>query len=199
MPLTLLDIRGYHKFVIVEIGASAPGEILRWLKAARPEVAVITNVGNAHLESFKTRRSIIETKAEIIKAVSSDGFVVLNADDPSYMTMRDSSKVPVLSFSVEADDTDVFPINVIEQAALTHFEVFETPTRLPMGGIHNLYNALAALTVLKGLDLDYMRSTRRLKGFTPPPMRGNIFYVGPVVIINDAFNCNPSSLDASLT
>ena len=198
VPLTLFEIRPYHRYCIVEIGASATGEISALAKAAAPDVAVVTNIGTAHLEGFKTRKNIIKTKGEILKALNSNGFAVLNADDSAFESLKDNVKASVFTFSMEEDDADIRPEEVVMQTANIHFVIEDTPSFLPMGGLHNLYNALAALTVVKGLDLDLSRSARRLKGFTPPPMRSNIFYTGPVVTINDAFNSNPSSFNASM-
>ncbi|MDZ7814719.1 MAG: UDP-N-acetylmuramoyl-tripeptide--D-alanyl-D-alanine ligase [Planctomycetota bacterium] len=198
VPITLLDIRPYHKFAIVELGASAAGEITPLARAVSPDVAVVTNVGTAHLEKFGSVRKIAETKAEIVKAVRPNGFVVLNGDDRSYPLFLENAKTKTITYAVDSSHADIQPTEVVMQTSSIHFDIFGTSTKLPMGGKHNLYNALAALTVIDGLGLDSARSANRLRGFTPPPMRGNIFYVGPVVIVNDAFNCNPSSLKASL-
>ncbi len=139
----------------------------------------------------------METKGEILKAVHPDGFCVLNADDPAFPYFKAMAKVPILTFSTENEEADVFPMDVAYQTACTHFTAFDAPTKLPVGGKHNLANALAALAVCKGFDLELDRSVRRLRGFTPPPMRTNLFFIGPVVVINDAFNSNPSSFDAA--
>ncbi|MFA4985746.1 MAG: UDP-N-acetylmuramoyl-tripeptide--D-alanyl-D-alanine ligase [Candidatus Brocadiia bacterium] len=205
VPLSLLEIRPYHRYCVIEIGASAPGEILPLAAVALPSVSVITNIGIAHLEGFKTRSNIIQTKGEIIKAIdrrSEKRFAVLNADDPAFPELKEFCKdIPYFTFGITSKDADVRPDSpetVVEQTSAVHFSLSETPLSIPMGGTHNLYNALAALAVMKGLDLDLIRSAKRLSTFTPPPMRSNMFYVGPVVVINDAFNCNPSSLGAAI-
>ncbi len=198
VPLSLLEIRGYHHFAVIEIGASNPGEIASLAKVVAPDVAVITNIGIAHLQGFKSQANIVATKGELLKSVNSDGFAVLNGDDPNFEELKAMSKVPVFTFGINREELDMKPLEVASQTASTYFTISDVQTALPMGGVHNIYNALAALTVVKGLDLDVARSARRLRGFTPPPMRSNLFYVGPVVVISDCYNSNPSSMAAAV-
>ena len=201
VALTLLEMRSFHRYAVVEMGASAQGEIAPLAKAAAPMIGVVTNIGLAHMEGFRSASTIVKTKSELLKALPKDrdgAFAVLNADDPYFKKLRDACKVPVITFAVDNKDADVRPEEVVEQTAVTWFTVDGVETSIPLGGRHNLYNALAALAVVKGLDLDLARSARRLKGFSPPPMRSNVFHVGPVTIISDCFNANPSSLAAAL-
>ncbi len=82
VPLSLLGLERWHQYAVVELAASAPGEIARLARLARPQIGVITNIGQAHLGGFGSQAAVAEAKAELLAALPADGCAILNGDDP---------------------------------------------------------------------------------------------------------------------
>ena len=88
VPLTLLNMRKEHLYAVIEMGANHAGEIARLVALAEPDVAVVTNIGTAHLEGFGSVQGIARAKSEIFAGLKSDGYGVINADDEFADVMR---------------------------------------------------------------------------------------------------------------
>jgi UDP-N-acetylmuramoyl-tripeptide--D-alanyl-D-alanine ligase len=188
-------------FAVLEMGMNSYGEIRRLTEIAPPSVAVVGNVGTAHIEFFGSSEAIARAKAELIDGLKAGGTAVLNADDPLVIRMRERrSGVEVLSFGIEAP-ADVRASEVASEGDLsgTRFRL-QTPqgeaaVRLPLIGRHNVYNALAAAAVGHHFGLPAERIAAQLATAAPSKMRGELIrFAGGVTVIDDSYNSNPQAL-----
>jgi UDP-N-acetylmuramoyl-tripeptide--D-alanyl-D-alanine ligase len=202
MPLTLLRLTNVHQAAVIEMGANHPGEIDYLSKLAKPNVAVITNAGPAHLEGFGSIEGVARAKGEIYAGLDSAGTAIINADDhyaDYWRSLCQHLKVMTFGLSADAD------VSAKYQTSITHTELdMATPAghiqvRLPLLGIHNVMNALAAtaaclaagvanLAIKQGLEkLQNVAGRLQLK-------KGK----AGSRIIDDTYNANPASLRAAL-
>lgn len=208
LPLTLLRLQD-EEYAVVEMGANHLGEIDALTKIARPDVALITNAGRAHLEGFGSVEGVAKAKGEIINGLSEDGTFVLNADDAwsSYWREQAGSR-EIVSFGFDQSaDVSVSIDGVIpewrEDGFYNCFQVNtpkgELDVELALAGAHNCRNALAAIAVagVMGADKDAIRdglkSVRPVKGRLCP-LNG----ADGVRIIDDSYNANPDSVSAAI-
>lgn len=208
MPLTLLRLRD-EDFVVLEMGANHAGEIAYLTAIARPDVALITNAGHAHLEGFGDLAGVARAKGEIFQGLSKQGVAVLNADDPYLDYWRErvgSHPVRTFGFNSQAEvraARDQVQTRWLEKGYQTRFQV-HTPTgeftlELALAGEHNVRNALAAIAVCQALGIDQVDIQRGLAEMRPVSGRLQV-QTSPtgLRVINDSYNANPASLDAAI-
>ncbi|MFH1501927.1 MAG: UDP-N-acetylmuramoyl-tripeptide--D-alanyl-D-alanine ligase [Candidatus Eisenbacteria bacterium] len=204
VPLTLLELTSRHEAAVIEMGMNHPGEIRRLSEIARPDVGVITNVAEGHLESMETLEAVAEAKGELLESLPADGVAVLNADDARVMAQASRTKAGVRTFGF-GSGADVRALDVEERgcgAERPGTVLFGLEgggsIELPVPGRHNVANALAALAVGDALGIDRERAAEGLGSFEPSPMRMLVSTIGPWTVLNDAYNSNPGSLAAAL-
>jgi len=197
VPLTLLGIEENDRYVVCEIGSSAPGEIAALSALARPDVAVITSVSGTHLEKLGSVRGVAAEKASIVHRVPPDGLAVLCADsEPLAKALRRTNRRLVW-----------FGRNERAQVRLTGHEPHGRSQRfevnghlwvdLPVPGRHNAVNALAAIAVAQQYGFSQAESAAALADFQTAEMRLEWIEAGEVTLINDAYNANPASVLAA--
>jgi UDP-N-acetylmuramoyl-tripeptide--D-alanyl-D-alanine ligase len=208
LPLTLLKLQG-QEYAVVELGASAAGEIEYLSRIARPDVAVLNNAGRAHLEGFGTLEGVARAKGEIVAGLKPDGVLVFNGDDSWADLWRDLAVGRrLVSFGLEKP-ADVFSPESEEQSGwdaegfYSRFPV-ETPRgsmeiRLGLAGRHNRANALAAIAAAQQLDVTTEEIQRGLAQLKPvagrlQPLTGR----DGVQLIDDSYNANPDSVEAAI-
>ena len=199
VPLTLLRLKKTHKYAVIEMGMQGPGEILPLSLACSPDIAAITNIGEAHIGILKTKKAIAKAKSEIIKGVKDPGTVVLNADDDFFGFLKRS-----------CGKRKVIGIGLGKNAGLKAFDIKETGTGtsfrtrigdffVPLPGRHNIYNALIAIAVGSALNIPANKIREGIKRFRPSSKRMDIRTTSNGLrIINDTYNANPSSMKAAL-
>jgi UDP-N-acetylmuramoyl-tripeptide--D-alanyl-D-alanine ligase len=188
-------------FAVLEMGMSSYGEIARLVDLAPPAIGVIGNVGTAHLEFFGSRQRLARAKAEMADGVKPGGTLVLNADDPLVMAMRNRRPdLAFVSFGLDAS-ADVAARDLRTAADLGGAQfVLVTPdgeadATLPLIGRHNVYNALAAAAVAHTLGIGPDRIAERLATAAPSRMRGELIrFDNGVTVIDDTYNSNPQAL-----
>ncbi|MGK0247758.1 MAG: UDP-N-acetylmuramoyl-tripeptide--D-alanyl-D-alanine ligase [Oleispira sp.] len=202
-PLTLLGLEPQHKTAVIELGASAEGEIAYTSQFAKPDVVIITNVSSAHLEGFGSIETIMRTKGEIIDALSADGCAILNADDVFYSdwVLRASPR-KVLSFGI-TNYADVMAKNIMCDEHGSYFDIAYQgkilPCKIPLLGRHNVLNALSAIAAGLALGLELEKIITQLK--TLPMVSGRLQWVegeGGIRILNDSYNASPASVKAAI-
>ena len=209
VPLTLLQLKPEHRYAVIEMGANHPGEIAYVAGLAKPHVAVITNAGVAHLEGFGSRENVARAKGEIIASLGPDGVAVLNADDRFVGLWREiagSRRILSFGFGAGADlrgVSETVRIGYGEHGFETRFEYLykgiRNGMRLRLAGLHNVANALAATAVCLALDVDQAQIAEGLARVTPVPGRMQAERAANgALLINDAYNANPSSFKAAL-
>lgn len=204
VPLTLLGLSSDHDAAVIEMGMSHPGEIKRLSEVARPDVGVVTNVAEGHLESMETLEAVAAAKGELLDALPADGAAILNADDPRVMAEAARTDARVTTFGF-GRGCDVRAVDVVERGCgvenpgTVSFEVEGGGiVELPVPGRHNVSNALAAIAVGDVLGIDREKAIEGLRTFEPSPMRMLVSRVGTWTVLNDAYNSNPGSLAAAL-
>ena len=202
LPLTLLRLDHTHQICVVEMGMDHAGEIDYLSELVEPDVAVITNIGDAHIENLGSREAIFEAKCEIFHHLKSDGLAVLNGDDPMLATLRGElaqttlfvgrgPRMDYTALNVESDGTSRLTCTVRTPA--TQFEA-----EIPALGTHMVYPTLIASALAEHFGMGGDEITQGIQGFLPTKMRMNVIRCpGDIVILNDAYNANPQSMRAA--
>lgn len=192
VPLTLLGMRSEHLYAVVEMGANHAGEIARLVQIAKPDVALVNNVGSAHLEGFGSTEGIARAKSEIYAGLSKDGYAVINADDAFADFMRDAaSHCNKREFGV----TSSCDVQGVPGAGL-NIETLGTTLspRFQLSGDHNGMNALAAVAAVQCLDVQAVNIVRGLESVRSIPGRlEKKPGVQGATLIDDSYNANPDS------
>src|SRR5690606_3532028 len=204
LPLTLMRLSAEHESAVVELGANHAGEIDYLAKIARPTVGVITNAGAAHLEGFGSLDGVAKAKGELLDHLPAAGAAVLNADDRYVEEWRArcaASRVLTFGFAAGADFTvEGSPVLDERGARFAMRTPRETiDVTLPLLGRTNVLNALAAAAAAHALGCEPDDIAAGLG--RAAPVRGRMHAVagrGGAVVIDDAYNANPSSARASL-
>jgi UDP-N-acetylmuramoyl-tripeptide--D-alanyl-D-alanine ligase len=203
LPLQLLKLQPEHDVAVIEMGMSAAGEIAALCRVAAPNWGVVTNVGNAHAESFSDGiAGIARAKYELVASLPSDGVAFLNCDDAYVSQFGRDFRGRVVYFgrgpcsdpraeTVEAMGAEGLRIKV--RAGEQHAEL-----HLHLPGEHNVSNAMAAVAVglQAGIPLDACCAA--LEGLQPGDKRGQVLSLRGATIINDAYNSNPEALKAMI-
>ncbi|HUO08651.1 MAG TPA: UDP-N-acetylmuramoyl-tripeptide--D-alanyl-D-alanine ligase [Phycisphaerae bacterium] len=205
MPLTLLEVEQSHDFVVLEIGTNAPGEIAALGEVCRPDVAVITNVGLEHLEKLGDLEGVAREEASIAPFVVEGGTLVLPADAPELLqSVKSTQAQRILVGKKDANvvgelQADLMVTDVVESMSGTTFSINGRGTfHLPLLGEHNAVNALMAVAVARRLGMTDEQIAAGLLKVAPAEMRLEPMKVGGWSVINDAYNANPSSMEAAL-
>lgn len=203
ISLTLASLSRIHKAVVCEMGMSALGEISQLTNIARPDVAVITNIGTAHLEALGSRENICRAKLEITEGLRADGALVYNGDEPLLWEKREGFKKGI-SFGIKNKDADIFGSNIRIADGKTVFDMDYFGERqadivLSAMGEHNVYNGMAAYATgrLAGLTDEEIR--RGLNNYRPSGMRQRIYEKNGYTVVEDCYNASPESMKASLS
>lgn len=207
VPLTLLKLASDHRYAVIEMGANHLGEIAYSSGLVSPDVGVITNAGNAHLEGFGSREAVAQGKGEIINTLKAQGTAVLCADDAYLDEWKDRAKrCSVITFGLSAG-ADVQAINIqpgsSNRGFYTDFSVLyadqSEEVRLPLAGQHNVLNALAATAACLALGVSLVDIALGLAKVKPVPGRMQLLTgVKGGQVVHDAYNANPSSFLAAL-
>jgi len=202
LPLTLLRME-HEDFAVIEMGANHPGEISNLTHITKPDVALINNAGQAHLEGFGSVKGVAQAKGEIYQGLSKDGIVVLNKDDEfsGYWTELSDGK-RIVSYSMKDKSASVYgewqPADsggILKVVAGDENRVIN----LKVHGLHNAMNALAAIAVANALDIKFKFIVRALNEFVAVKGRLDFHKVGKnLTLIDDTYNANPASLDAGI-
>ena len=203
-PWTVLRAGESTDYLILEMSARHPGNIAALAEIAPPSIAVVLNVGTAHLGEFGSREAIAATKAELPQAVPASGVVVLNADDPAVAAMADRTAARVVRVG-RTSGADVWAGQAtLDELARPRFTLHtadaEVEVALAVHGDHQVSNALCAAAVALECGADLAQVAAALAGAGPVSRhRMQVVSRGDgVTIINDAYNANPDSMQAGL-
>lgn len=204
VPLTLLQLSPEHRMGIIELGARKAGDIRYLMDLVNPSVSLITNAGVAHLEIFGSEMGIAKAKGEIFTTLSPKGTAVINADDPHadywHSLIQPTQKVVTFGLQHKAD------ISANHIQLEPNFSIFECLLKekqlkihLPVPGIHNVRNALAAAAVTEAMGISIESIQQGLERFKPAAGRLEFKtgYKG-ACIIDDTYNANPASVRAAI-
>jgi UDP-N-acetylmuramoyl-tripeptide--D-alanyl-D-alanine ligase len=197
VPLTLLETDEGNEYLVSEVGANQTGEIDQLAAMLKPDIGVVTNIGEAHIGLFGSRDNIAAAKSELLAHIKPSGYAVLPGDDDylSFLHERVNCRSFTFGFS-EPCNYRITNADMSSDRADFSFNEQRMSIRAP--GKHNLANAAAALAVgdLCGVDLE--SSQAGLLEMEPLAGRGKVLQRGGVRIIDDSYNANPNSMRASL-
>jgi len=201
LPLTLLRADGDEAVGVLELGMNQPGEIARLTEIARPDFAVVTNVGHAHLERLGSLAGVAEEKGELYAGLPNDAVIAVNQDDEWVVRIAARFRGRRVTFGRDGD---------VQAAAVRNFGVdgmgFDLvidderrPVRLPFVGVHNVANALAAAALAHAMGIGLDAIVAGLSRRSAAQMRMQVIRLANgVTVINDAYNANPESTEAAL-
>ena len=206
LPLTLLRIRREHEAAVVEMGISDFGEMSRLGAMARPNICVITNIGQCHLENLHDRAGIFKAKTEIFDYMSENGEVCLNGEDDMLAGVGEVNGRAVHHFGLsegagfQVYATDVENLGLLGSRAVMHMVEPEVtcPIEIPLPGQHMVINAMAAAMVGKLLGLTVEQIKEGIGNVKPVGGRSNILKLSDKIVIDDCYNANPVSMKAAL-
>lgn len=214
LPLTILRIRSTHEVAVLEMGISDFGEMHRLSEIARPDICVITNIGQCHLENLGSRDGILRAKSEIFDFMNEDGFVCVNGDDDMLATLKQIKGNAPVSFGIDSVN-DVYAVNSISHglfgtscdihiksaAALREAKQASDETihtDIPLPGEHMVLNALAAASVGVLLGIPGREIAAGIAAVQPVGGRSHIIRYAGYTVIDDCYNANPVSMKAAI-
>ncbi|MCH5316974.1 MAG: UDP-N-acetylmuramoyl-tripeptide--D-alanyl-D-alanine ligase [Eubacterium sp.] len=200
LPQMLFQIDSAVEAAVIEMGMNHFGEISRLTRAARPTVGIITNVGVSHIENLGSREGILKAKLEILEGLAEGAPLILNGDNDLLSTVKaDKHKVYFFGIDCDADfkATDIKEANGETQFTVKYFAK-EQKVVIPLIGIHNVYNALAAFAAGYFLGVDPQAAADALSKYEPEGMRQKSTVVNGITCIEDCYNASPDSMRAAL-
>ena len=195
--MTLLRIKDNTEVAVVEMGMRGLGQIREMKQIAYPDAAIITNVGETHLELLGSLENIAKAKSEILEDFTKDNWAVLNADDPRVSVMRTGASVR--TYGIDHDcDVRARDITTIGLVTCFTYESKITGAKqkvaLPMLGRHNVMNALASITMAELYGVPDTAIAESLQNIKMTGKRQEFLRLGDKTIINDAYNASPASV-----
>ncbi len=201
VPLTLFRLEKEHEAAVIEMGMSGFEEISRMTKAVKPDVAIISNIGVSHIEKLGSREGILKAKLEILNGMKEDAPLILNADDDMLITVCASSH-PITYYGINNEKSMFKAFEITSKENETEVTVgFSGGTgrvSLPFPGLHNVYNALAAVAAGSFFGIEPLDGFEALKNYVPAGMRQRINKKCGITFIEDCYNASPDSQAAAL-
>ncbi|MCI8465318.1 MAG: UDP-N-acetylmuramoyl-tripeptide--D-alanyl-D-alanine ligase [Lachnospiraceae bacterium] len=201
LPVTMTEIKENDELAVLEMGMGNFGEMELLSSLAKPQMAIITNIGVAHIEQFGTRENIFREKLKIASSMTSRGTLILNGDDEYLRTVPKDEKIRQLFYGF-GENCQFRAQEVQDTMSGTTFVAVNGEERvkvhLPVIGRHMVMNALAALAAasLQGISME--KAAEALAGFSGFQNRQQIYRFSDFCMIDDTYNASPDSMKASL-
>ena len=203
MPRTLMRLESSTEYAVIEMGMSHAGEIDRLVRAARPDVGIITCIGVSHIGNLGSQENICKAKLEICNGLPEGAPLVLNYDDPFLRKAVLPAHVRPVWFSLSDENADVCALSIRQETDGMSFVLEDQEhgtfvVNIPAMGRHNVANALAAYCAATRLGCDAKRVIRGLSNFEQTGRRQKVVDSEGVTVIEDCYNANPDSMKAAL-
>ena len=202
MPMAILDMPEDTQVAVVEMGMNHFREMAYLSRIARPDVAVIVNIGTAHIEFLGSQKGIRKAKMEILEGMAPDGRLLLNGDDAMLRCLEEQPAQSVIYYGSD-DGCSVYAADVRQEGEVLSFTVHDDggdsfPVRLHVEGSHYVTDALAAVTVGLALGVQPSQIQAGLDSFRNMAGRQEILQLGGMTVIKDCYNAGPESMEAAL-
>lgn len=201
VPLTLLAMPETTEIAVVEMGMNHEGEIAQLSLIAKPDLAVITNIGDAHIEFLGSREGITKAKLEIREGLATDGTLFVNGDEPLLHAALANENRPIVYVGWDGENADMPQCYELKGLAGVQFQSSQTGQQyqLPILGRHNVINALLAISVGRhlGISEEAMQEQLQTVKITGGRLEVQTAHNG-MTVINDAYNASPTSVKAAL-
>lgn len=205
LPLTLLQLDEQTEMAVIEMGMSGRGEIEFLSRLARPEAAIITNIGESHLLQLGSREEIARAKTEILSGLQPGGLFVYNGDEPLIEQVLPETPQPeaLLRYRFGSEESnDLYPLGIMADPEGTYFKTNlqgSASYYIPLLGHHNVINALAAIAVSKYMGVQDHDIASGLRNLEITGMRiEKVKAKSGAVFLNDAYNASPTSMRAAI-
>ncbi|PLT27970.1 UDP-N-acetylmuramoyl-tripeptide--D-alanyl-D-alanine ligase [Peribacillus deserti] len=202
LPLTILSMEPDTEAAVLEMGMSSRGEIKFLSELARPDIAIITNIGESHLLDLGSREGIAEAKLEILEGLKENGTLIYHGDEPLLSSRLTEPKGFTCTSFGRVETNDLYPVNISAGQTETSFEVNAIPDTvfsIPVLGTHNVLNSLAAISAAMKLGVPVQKIREGLKELELTAMRMEMAKGSKgETIINDAYNASPTSMKAAI-
>lgn len=224
LPLMMLKLSPDHEMGVIEMGMSEEGEMAKLTSVARPEAALLTNIGVSHIAQLKTRENIRKEKLNIINAFGEESCLILNGDDDLLKEVWENWKTGryhidlspetaiklkqsrVITYGTGEDcDFRITEVKTVSEETLFWLtfrsregEIVREEIFLSVPGIHNVYNAAAALAAAWYYGISVSVAKNGLREYRPIAMRGQILSVRGIKIIDDSYNASPDSMKSGI-
>ena len=211
LPLTLLSFNPEMEIGVLEMGMDAPGQIERLVEIAKPEAAIITNIGISHISRLGSRENIMKAKMEVTKGFSQENTLIINGDDDMLSTLKtDALPYKLISVGTDASKEPDYLINDVKDLGINGIEFrlssgdWEETIKLPIPGEHNAVDAGLAIAGAVLMGVEYKDAISGLMSMKTTGSRMKVTYVPigneeeGITIIDDAYNAAPASMKSAL-
>jgi len=206
LPLTLLKLRAWHRYAVTEMGMNHAGEISYLTRLGRPTVALVNNATTAHIGGLGTVEDIANAKGEIFEGLAEDGVAIINTDDvfaPLWKTLAAGKQVITFGLVNPADVTATYQLHAdgsdVQMQSPQGDVDCNVEFRLPVPGLHNVRNALAASAAALAMGVDKLDIAKGLASFGG--VNGRLQQKAGIhgaLVIDDTYNANPASMKAAI-
>ncbi|HDR8193367.1 TPA: UDP-N-acetylmuramoyl-tripeptide--D-alanyl-D-alanine ligase [Bacillus thuringiensis] len=200
LPLTILEMKQDTEFLILEMGMSETGQIRNLAQIAQPDVAIITMIGQSHLETLGSREEIAKAKFEIVDGLNDGGLFLYNGDEPLLSQNINMLGIESKSFGGKYTN-DLFPTNVQLDEYGVHFKLNHSKIQydVPLHGKHNIFNTIVGIAVGQFYKVPIEKIQEALQQINITQMRFQFLTAKTgFTIINDAWNASPSSMKVAI-
>jgi UDP-N-acetylmuramoyl-tripeptide--D-alanyl-D-alanine ligase len=196
MPLSVFQLEHDDEALVLEMGMNHAGEIRELSLVGAPDIAVITHIGDAHIENFENREGILRAKLEITDGLRTGGTIILNGDDPLLTGKIAAEKISRFNalFPSSENIIKAEPLGFMETRCHFHWRGKDIRITVPVPGMHMVMNALLACVAAVELGVSPEQIAAAFEKFTPPEGRLNVLKINGMTVINDVYNANPASM-----
>ena len=207
VPISISNIKDSTNYAVLELGMNRKGEIQKLSKLTSPDIGLITNIGQAHLENFKNPKQIAKAKSELIGNIKKNGFVILNKEDKYFDFLKkcaNQNKIKVISFGLQRGDLFIRKIFKIKNHYKIKVSVFNKNMMFKTSSIDKIFllNLVASLSVIYILGLDIKKILKLVDKFKVPEGRGNhkkiLINNKLVSLVDHSYNANPKSMSLAI-
>ena len=202
LPLTIFNLEEHHNAAVLELGIDDFGQMHVLADIARPDICVLTNIGDCHLEQLKDRDGVLKAKSEMFDFLEPDGHIVLNGDDEKLRTVKPVNGVKPLFYGLSENND--FRAYDIEKTGFGSIFRIRGPfgtirTQVFQPGIHMVMNALAGAAVGYLLGLDNDQIAKGIEQYSTIDGRFKVIPTDRYTLIDDCYNANPMSMKAAIS
>lgn len=197
LPLTILDLKPENEVLVLEMGMNHLKEISYLTNIAKPNVAIITNVGTAHIGNLGSRENILKAKLEILEGLDKNGTIIINNDNDLLHEwyLKNKNLYNILTVGIK-NDSDFVAKNIVLEDNKGMFTCNNLSYEVPVGGEHFIYNALVAIATATIFDVKYDLVKKGIKDFELSSNRMSIIKKEKnITIIDDSYNANFDSMN----
>lgn len=202
LPLTVLKIRDEHEVAVLEMGISDFGEMTRLSEIAKPDICVITNIGQCHLEQLGDRDGVLKAKTEVFANLKEGGRACLFAEDDKLAGILEvNGQKPVFYGMKETDEiyaSDIVKKGLLGSECKIHAKNMQIEAKIPLPGKHMIYNALAATAVAGLMGLSKEEIEKGIFAVEGVSGRSHLIQTSEYTLLDDCYNANPVSMKAAI-